>query len=46
MFHTYDRGNKIYLFQVITPNYLKRVPHATACLFITSILMKLKVLHV
>jgi hypothetical protein len=45
MFHTYNTRNKIYLFQVITPNYLKRVPHTTVCLFITNILMKLQVLH-
>jgi len=46
MFHTYDTRNKIHLFQVITPNYLKSIQHTTACLFITNILIKLKVLHV
>jgi hypothetical protein len=36
MFHWYDTRNKIYLFHVITPNYLNRVPHKTWWLFTTN----------
>jgi len=44
MFHTYDTWSKSDLFQVVTPNYLNKVSHTMACLFITNVLMKWKVL--
>jgi len=47
-FHSFGTRNVIfiYLFHVITPNYLNRVSHTTVCLFITNFLVKLKALHV
>jgi hypothetical protein len=43
--HVIQGISQIYLFQVITPNYLNRVSLTTACLYKTNFLMKLQVLH-
>jgi hypothetical protein len=44
MFHAHDTRNMSDILQIIYPNYLNKVSLTLACLFITTYLMKLRVL--